>query len=99
MDEKRLDVVSHSVLEKTAKRKRLDELAILLRQVGDVGARLADLDVQRKALETERAALVTELAVLRASEDAFADSKAKLATLQGEVDAGRKARHLLEGQA
>src|SRR5205807_4644520 len=57
MDEKRLDLVSHSVVEKTAQRKRLDELAILLRQVGDVGARLTDLEVQRKALETELAAL------------------------------------------
>jgi len=99
MDEKRLDLVSHSVLEKTAKRKRLDELAILLREVGDVSARLADLEVQRKTLEAERAALVRDLAELRSSEDAFAASKAKLETLQSELDAERKAWHLLEGQA
>src|SRR3989454_2832577 len=98
-DEKRLDTVSHSVLEKAAKRKRLDELAILLRQVGDVSARLADLEVQRTALEAERAALTADLAGLRSSEDAFAASKAKLETLQGELDAERKAWHLLEGQA
>jgi len=98
-DEKRLELVSHSVLEKTAKRRRLDELAILLREVGDVSARLADLEVQRKALETERAALVADLEGLRSSEEVFATSKAKLETLQGELDAERKAWHLLEGQA
>ena len=98
-DEKRLELVSHSVLEKAARRKRLDELAVLLRQVGDVGARLTDLEVQRKALETERADLETELADLRPSEEAFAATKATLEALQGELDAERKAWHLLEGQA
>ena len=98
-DEKRLELVSHSVLEKAAWRKRLDELAVLLRQVGDVGARLTDLEVQRKALETERANLETELADLWPSEETFAATKAKLEALQGELDAERKAWHLLEGQA
>ncbi|TLZ98601.1 MAG: SMC family ATPase [Methanobacteriota archaeon] len=98
-NEKRLEMIGQSVLEKAAKRKRLDELAILLRQVGDVGARLADLELQRKALETERAALETDLAGLRSSEDIFVASKARLETLQGELDAERKAWHLLEGQA
>ncbi len=98
-DEKRLELVSHSVLEKAARRKRLDELAVLLRQVGDVGARLMDLEVQRKALEKERANLETELADLRPSEEAFAATKATLEALQGELDAERKAWHLLEGQA
>jgi len=98
-DEKRLELVSHSVLEKAAWRKRLDELAVLLRQVGDVGARLTDLEVQRKVLETERANLETELADLRPSEETFAATKAKLEALQGELDAERKAWHLLEGQA
>ena len=98
-DEKRLELVSHSVLEKAAWRKRLDELAVLLRQVGDVGARLTDLEVQRKTLETERANLETELADLRPSEERFAATKAKLEALQGELDAERKAWHLLEGQA
>ena len=98
-DEKRLELVSHSVLEKAAWRKRLDELAVLLRQVGDVGARLMDLEVQRKALEKERANLETELADLRPSEEAFAATKATLEALQGELDAERKAWHLLEGQA
>jgi exonuclease SbcC len=98
-DEKRLELMSHSVLEQTAKRKRLDELTILLRQVGDVAARLTDLEAQRKALETERADLETELAGLRSSEETFAASKAKLEALQGELDIERKAWHLLEGQA
>ncbi|HYV08859.1 MAG TPA: SMC family ATPase [Thermoplasmata archaeon] len=98
-DEKRLELVSHSVLEKAAWRKRLDELAVLLRQVGDVGARLTDLEVQRKALETERTDLETELADLRPSEETFAATKAKLEALQGELDGERKAWHLLEGQA
>src|SRR5712692_10291913 len=98
-DEKRLELVSHSVLEKTAKRKRLDVLMILLREVGDVAARLTDIEAQRKALDSERAELETELAGLRSSEETFAASKAKLEALQGELDTERKAWHLLEGQA
>src|SRR5207249_3943332 len=62
-DEKRLEFISQSVLEKTAKRKRLDELNVLLRQVGEVGARLGDLETQRKTLEKERADLETELEI------------------------------------
>src|SRR5256884_254697 len=38
MDEKRLELVGQSVLEKAGKRKRLDELTILLRQGGEVRA-------------------------------------------------------------
>jgi exonuclease SbcC len=98
-DEKRLELVSHSVLEKTAKRKRLDELTILLREVGDVAARITDLETQRRALDSEREELETELAGLRSSEETFAASKAKLEALQGELDIERKAWHLLEGQA
>jgi len=99
MDEKRLELVGQSVLEKAGKRKRLDELTILLRQVGDVSARLADLAMQRQSLETERMALETELAGLRSSEEAFGTAKARIETLQGELDGERKAWHLLEGQA
>src|SRR5439155_347865 len=98
-DEKRLEFLGQSVLEKTAKRKRLDELNVLLRQVGEVGARLGDLETQRKTLERERAELETELEGLRASEETFTAGKAKLEALQGELDAERKAWHLLEGQA
>src|SRR2546427_4552066 len=98
-DEKRLEVVSASVLEKAGKRKRVDELAVLLRQVGDVSARLADLAAQRAALQTERMALETEVAGLRSSEEAVGSAKAKLEALQKEVDAERKAWDLLEGQA
>src|SRR5256886_2246862 len=99
MDEKRLEFVGQSVLEKAGKRKRLDELTILLRQVGDMSARLSDLAMQRQSLETERIALETELAGLRSSEEAFGTAKARIETLQGELDAERKAWHLLEGQA
>jgi exonuclease SbcC len=98
-DEKRLEIVGRAVVEKTAKRKRLDELAILLRQVGDVTARLADLEVQRGALEKERAVLEAEVATLQSSEEAFAATKGKLEALQADLDVERKAWHLLEGQA
>src|SRR5207245_2959485 len=47
----------------------------------------------------ERAALETEVAGLRSSEEAFGSAKAKLEVLQKELDAERKAWHLLEGQA
>ena len=98
-DEKRLEALSHAVQEKAAQRRRLDELMTLLRQVGDVAARLADLDSERKALEAERAALEAELGGLRPAEEAFAAAKARLETLLGDLDAEKKAWHLLEGQA
>ncbi|MCI4371036.1 MAG: SMC family ATPase [Thermoplasmata archaeon] len=98
-DVTRLELVGQSVLEKAGKRKRLDELATLLRQVGDVTARLADLEIQRKALEKEHADLATEVEGLRASEEAFAAAKVRLEVLQRELDAERKAWHLLEGQS
>jgi exonuclease SbcC len=98
-DAKRLESIGQAVLDKAAKRKRLDELTTLLRQVGDVRARLEDLAVQRKAIDTERASFEAELASLRPSEAAFMESKAKSEGLQKELDAERKAWHLLEGQA
>jgi exonuclease SbcC len=99
LDDKRLEALGHAVLDKTAKRKRLDELTVVLRQVGDVAARLADMEAQRKVLETERAALEKDLAELRPSEEAFGAAKTKLESLQAELDTERKAWHLLEGQA
>src|SRR3989441_63591 len=97
IDEKRLEAVGASVLEKAGKRKRLDELGGLLRQVRDLSPPLPDPAARRTALETERAALETEGAGLRSSEEAFGSAKAKLEVLQKELDAERKARHLLEG--
>jgi len=99
VDEKRLELLSRAVVDKTGKRKRLDDLTILLRQVGEVVARLADLEVQRNALEKERGDLEVDIASLRPSEEAFATVKGKLETLQAELDVERKAWHLLEGQA
>jgi len=98
-DEKRLVTVGAAVLEKAAKRKRLDELTTLLRQVGDVSARLADLEGQRKALEAERGELAAEIEALRPAEDAFGAAKVRLGGLQKDLDMERKAWHLLEGQA
>ncbi|HYY48602.1 MAG TPA: SMC family ATPase [Thermoplasmata archaeon] len=98
-DAKRLESIGQAVLDKTAKRKRLDELTTLLRQVGDMRARLEDLAVQRKAIETERASFEAELTSLRPSEAAFLEAKAKSDGLQKELDGERKAWHLLEGQA
>ncbi len=98
-DEKRVEAVSVAVQEKTTKRRRLDELTTLLRQVGDVTARLADLGMQRAALEAERSSLETEIAGLRPAQEAFTAAKARLESLQGDLDQERKAWHLLEGQA
>src|SRR5207245_1781059 len=83
----------------TTKGRRLDELTTLLRQVGDVAARLADLGVQRAALEAERSFLEAEVANLRPAQEAFTAAKARLEALQGDLDQERKAWHLLEGQA
>ena len=99
VDEKRLELLSRAVVDKTEKRKRLDDLTILLRQVGEVVARLADLEVQRRALQKERGDLEVDIASLRPSEEAFATAKGKLETLQAELDVERKAWHLLEGQS
>jgi exonuclease SbcC len=98
-DAKRLESLGQAVLDKAAKRKRLDELTTLLRQVGDMRARLEDLAVQRKAIETERASFEAELTSLRPSEAAFVEAKAKSEGIQKELDGERKAWHLLEGQA
>ncbi|MGI0149587.1 MAG: hypothetical protein ACREDF_08675, partial [Thermoplasmata archaeon] len=98
-DAKRLEIVGQAVLDKLTKKKRLDELAILLRQVGDVNARLADLERERKGFETERGVLEKELRELATSEEAFATTKARLEGLQRELDAERKTWHVLEGQA
>src|SRR5207244_1204239 len=75
MDEKRLEFVGQSVLEKAGKRKRLDELTILLRQVGDVSAGVADVGLERHSIDRELAALETEVAGLRSSEEAFGSAK------------------------
>src|SRR5207245_10414595 len=98
-DEKRVKAGSAAVQETTTKRRRLDELTTLLRQVGDVAARLADLGVQRAALEAERSFLEAEVANLRPAQEAFTAAKARLEALQGALDQERKAWHLLEGQA
>src|SRR5439155_18853622 len=98
-DEKRVEAVSAAVQERTTKRRRLDELTTLLRQVGDVAARLADLGVQQTALEAERSSLEAEVADLRPAQEAFTAAKARLEALQGDLDQERKAWHLLEGQA
>ena len=98
-DEKRVETVSAAVQDRTTKRRRLDELTTLLRQVGDVAARLADLGVQRAALEAERSSLEAEVANLRPAQEAFTAAKACLEALQADLDQERKAWHLLEGQA
>ncbi|TLZ75817.1 MAG: SMC family ATPase [Methanobacteriota archaeon] len=98
-DEKRVETVSAAVQERTTKRRRLDELTTLLRQVGDVAARLADLGVQRAALESERSSMEAEVADLRPAQQAFIAARARLEALQGDLDQERKAWHLLEGQA
>src|SRR5439155_25275778 len=93
------ETVSAAVQDRTTKRRRLDELTTLLRQVGDVAARLADLGVQRAALESERSSLEAEVADLRPAQQAFIAARARLEALQGDLDQARKAWHLLEGQA
>ncbi len=98
-DEKRVEAVSAAVQEKAAKRRRLDELTTLLRQMGDVAVRLTDLGVQRAALERERSSLESLVAELRPAQEAFTAAKARLESLQGDLDTERKAWHLLEGQA
>lgn len=98
-DTKRVDAVSVAVQEKTTKRKRLDGLTTLLRQVGDVAARLKDLEVQRTALGEERAALEAELGELQPAHEAFAVARSRLEALQSDLDEERKAWHLLAGQA
>src|SRR5207245_808039 len=98
-DEKRVEAVSAAVQERTTKRRRLDELTTLLRQVGDVAARLADLGVQRAALEAERSFLEAEVANLRPAQEAFTAAKARLEALQGDLDQERKAWNLLDAEA
>src|SRR5207244_3966987 len=63
LDEKRLELVSESVVEKAGKRKRLDELTILLRQVGDASARLEADAKKRKESQRQREVLRAELEI------------------------------------
>ena len=97
-DQRHLDDVSRLVVEKSEKRKRLDELTALLRQVGDVPARLADLGLQRKTLEGERTALQDEIARLQPAHQGYLESRSRLEKLQGTMEEERRTLHQLEGQ-
>jgi len=98
-DRARLDDVSRRVAEKSEKRKRLDELTALLRQVGDVPSRLADLELQRTSLKAERAGLLDAIARLQPDQAAYLESRARLETLQAAMEAERRVLHQLEGQS
>ena len=97
-DQRHLDDVSRLVVEKSEKRKRLDELTALLRQVGDVPARLADLGLQRKTLEGERTVLRDEITRLQPAHQAYLESRSRLEKLQGTMEEERRTLHQLEGQ-
>ncbi len=97
-DQRHLDIVSRLVVEKSEKRKRLDELTALLRQVGDVPARLADLGLQRKTLEGERTVLRDEITRLQPAHQAYLESRSRLEKLLGTMEEERRTLHQLEGQ-
>ncbi len=97
-DQRHLDIVSRLVVEKSEKRKRLNELTALLRQVGDVPARLADLGLQRKTLEGERTVLRDEITRLQPAHQAYLESRSRLEKLLGTMEEERRTLHQLEGQ-
>jgi len=98
-DRRRLEEARRLVPEKASKRKRIDELAALLRQAGDVSAVLGDLDQQRRSLEAERIELEGALARLEPEEAAFQAGRGALEEERRSLEEIRRTLHTLEGQA
>lgn len=98
-DRRHLDVVARSVQEKSLGRKRADELAARIQELGDPRGVLADLQGQVESAEAERASLETQNRRLQEQETAYQTAKADLERLRGTLETERRTFHVLEGQA
>ena len=98
-DRRHLEDVTYSVQEKTAKRRKADELGARIKTLGDAASLLADLGRQVETAEAERKRLEDDARGLEPREAAYAGAKRDLEGLRGTLEAERQAFHTLEGQA
>jgi exonuclease SbcC len=98
-DRRHLDEVARGVQEKTVRRKRVDELAIRIKGLGDPAGLIADLARQVDAAESDRAALESQTQRLREQEAGYQTAKEEMERLRGTLEAERRTFHTLEGQA
>ncbi len=94
-----LEEVSRLVQEKSAKRRKADELASRLKGMGDVAKLMADLEERRTTLDAEKATLESDAIRLQATEETFQRAKEAVEKLRDELEEERKGLHTLEGQA
>ncbi len=97
-DRRALDRTVRLVQEKSAKRRRADELAKRLQGQGNPQELLAELEVRRTELEADAGRLEAEVARLRSAEEAYRQAGADLQSARVARDEGRKVLHTLEGQ-
>ena len=97
-DRRHLEDLAGSIQEMTAKRRRADELAARIKDLGDTSSLLADLGRQVEAAETEARALEAESRSRQEGEDAYAGAREALERLRGTLEAERRTFHTLEGE-
>ncbi len=98
-DLKRAEHLSKLVPEKTAQRKRLEEITAKLRESGDAPAILAELAKQAEGLEADRVALDAKVKELEPAEAEYRRSRGQIDALRRTLDEARQALHTLQGQA
>ncbi len=98
-DRRRLEELVHAVQEKTAKRRKLDELSTRIQFLGDTAILLVDLERDTEAATAEQRELLAEARRLESRETAYGRAKAALEDLRRTLEEERRAFHTLEGQA
>ncbi len=98
-ERRHLDELARAVQEKTARRRKADELAAKLKSLQDTAGILEELGRQVEVAESERKALEAELHGLEPKEGAYEGARQDLEKLRATLEAERRAFHTLEGQA
>jgi exonuclease SbcC len=98
-DRRHVEDLTRTIQEKSAKRKKADEIAARIKELGDTASLLADLGHQVEAAEAERVSLETGALNLQVREAAYGAAKQDLEKLRGTLEIERRTFHTLEGQA
>ena len=98
-DRRHLEDLMRSAQEKTAKRRKADEIAARIKDLGDAASLLADLGRQVQTVQAERKRLEDDARTLEPKETAYAGARRELEKLRGTLEAERRDFHTLEGQA
>ena len=98
-DRRHLDDVARGIQEKTIRRRKADELAARIKELGDTTALLADLGRQAETAESELRALEDETRRAQILEATYQAAKQDLERLRGTLEEERRSFHTLEGQA